>query len=77
MPRETRPERELRADIKELKNPAPYQEKFENKETQELMQAIDILDKLADHTMADSSRIGHDKLRHAQMYLDQLLKEHF
>lgn len=73
---EGRTKEELQDDINRLKDPTPYQEKFENKETQQLTQAIDILNDLKHNAALDSSRIGYEKLRNAQAYLDGLLKSH-
>jgi hypothetical protein len=66
----------LRVDIDKLKNPVPYQEKFETEGIRELKQAVDILGRLASEAYrGDASRVGYEKLRNAQMYLDRLLKQ--
>jgi hypothetical protein len=67
----------LRADIDQLKDPAPYRRKFESQEVQQLGQAIDILWRLQREAYNDASRVGYEKLRDAKIYLDQMLREHF
>jgi hypothetical protein len=68
----------LQSNIDKLKDPKPYQEKFEMQEVQQLSQAVDILDKLSiNNYHHHGSRVGYEKIRNAQMYLDKLLKQQF
>ena len=68
-------EQKLQADIGNLKDPAPYRQKFETERIQELTQALDILARLRREAWKGGPSIPHQKLFHAWDYLNGLLKE--
>jgi hypothetical protein len=69
-------ERQLKEDIDKLKNPEPYRARYESAEVQELVQAIDLLDRLKRSAFLNSTDIGYTALVDAKIYLDRRLKDH-
>jgi len=71
------PERKLKEDIEKLKDPEPYRAAYESPEVQQLVQAIDLLDRLKQSAFLTSADAGYQALVDAKIYLDRRLKEHF
>ena len=68
---------ELQFQIDRLKDGGRYKEKYAESETQQLVQAIDIINELRQGIMDDATEeIAWRKLYHAARHLEKVLQRH-